>query len=190
MSIKPNNANVVSACNQRLKALGQYVKAKTPMPVNGQLMKPTDLTSIYQAAIDTRSELSAQKTAYDKALEARDSAEQTRLATDKGLKAWVTGAFGATSKEAQDFGFLPPKIGARTAATKATAVLKVLATRQARGTKGKRQKEKIKGTIVAPAAPAVPAITTPAAAPAASVLATPNGAPTSAPSSNGVAGSH
>jgi hypothetical protein len=175
MSIKQNNAQVVAACTQRLTALGKYVTTKTPMPINGQPMKLTDLTGIYQAAIDTRSELAAQKTAYDKALEARDSAEATRQATDKGLKAWVTGAFGATSQAAQEFGFLPPKIGARTAATKATAVLKVLATREARGTRGKRQKEKIKGTIVAPAAPAEPAVTTPAAAPAASVT---NGAAT------------
>ncbi|MGO9000286.1 MAG: hypothetical protein ACLQVI_43725 [Polyangiaceae bacterium] len=190
MSIKQNNAEVVATCTQRLTALGQYVKTKSPMQINGQQMKPTDLTSIYQAAIDTRSELQAQKTAYDKALEARDSAEATRLATDKGLKAWVTGAFGATSKEAQDFGFLPPKIGARSAATKATAVLKVLATREARGTKEKRQKEKIKGTIAAPAAPAVPALTTPAAAPAASVIAPTPAALPSASTSNGVAASH
>jgi hypothetical protein len=188
MSIKLNNAEVVSTCTQRITALAQYVKAKTPMQVDGQLMKPADVTSIYQACIDTRSELAAQKAAYEKALEARDSAEVARIATDKGLKAWVAGAFGATSKEAQDFGFLPPKIGARTAATKATAVLKNLATREARGTRGKRQKEKIKGTIVAPAAPAVPANTAPAVIPAASATAATPVAPTSAPSSNGVAG--
>ena len=190
MSIKQNNASVVSACNQRLTALNDHVKAKTVMQVNGQPMKLADVTGIYQACIDTRAELIKQRAAFEKALEARDSAEVARQATDKGLKAWVTGAYGAESQEALEFGFLTPKVGAKSAETKATAVLKSQATREARGTKGKRQKEKIKGTIVAPAAPAVPAITTPAAAPAASVLATPNGAPTSAPSSNGVAGSH
>lgn len=140
MSIKQNNASIVATCNQRLKALGQYVKTKTPMQINGQLMKPADVTGIYQACLDTRSELLAQKVAYDKALDARDAAGATRLATDKGLKAWVTGAFGVDSQETQEFGFLSPKIGAKSAATKATAVLKVLATRQARGTMGKRQK--------------------------------------------------
>jgi hypothetical protein len=190
MSIKLNNATVIATCNQRLKALAQYVKTKTVMQVNGAQMKPADLTDIYQACIDTRSELLARKTAYEKALEARDRAEATRLTTDKGLKAWVTGAFGADTQEALEFGFLSPKIRAKSAATKATAVLKVLATRQARGTRGTRQKEGIKGTIVAPAAPAEPAITTPAAAPAASVPATTNSAPTSASPSNGVAGSH
>jgi len=190
MSIKQNNAVVVATCNQRLTALGQYVEAKTPMPINGQLMKPADVIGIYQAAVDTRSELVKQRAAYDKALEARDSAEQTRLATDQGLKAWVTGAFGATSQEALEFGFLPRKQGEKSAATKATAVLQSKATRVARGTRGKRQKEKIKGTLMAPAAPAVPAIMAPAAAPAASALATTPVAPMSAPASNGVAGSH
>jgi len=188
MSIKQNNAEVVSACTQRLTALGQYVKAKTPMSINGQPTKPTDVIGIYQAAIDTRSELVKQRAAFNKALEARDSAEQTRLATDQGLRAWVTVTFGATSQEAQEFGFLPHKIGAKSAATKATAVLQSKATRVARGTGGKRQKEKIKGTISAPAAPAVPAITAPAVTPAASATVAMPVAPTSAPASNGVAG--
>jgi hypothetical protein len=159
------------------------------MQINGQPMKPADVIGIYQTCIDTRAELAKQRAAYDAALAARDSAESARLVTDRGLRAWVTGAFGADSQTAQEFGFLSPKIGAKSAATKATAVEKSLATREARGTKGKRQKEKIKGTLVAPAAPAVPAITTPAATPAASVLATTNVAPPSGASpSNGVAG--
>jgi hypothetical protein len=188
MSIKPNNANVVSTCNQRLKALGQYVKAKTVMQIDGQPTKSADVIGIYQAAIDTRSALVKQRAVFNKALEARDSAEQARLATDQGLKVWVSGTFGANSQAAEEFGFLPHKIGAKSAATKAEAVELSLATRKARGTGGKRQKEKIKGTIAAPAAPAVPAITAPAATPAASAPATTPVAPTSAPSSNGVAG--
>ena len=148
----------------------------------------SDVTGIYQAAIDTRTALLEQRTAYEKALEARDSAEATRLATDKGLKAWVTGQYGAESQAALQFGFLTPKIGAKTAATKAEAVVKVLATRKARMTMGKRQTEKIKGTIVVLAAPAVPAVTAPAAAPAASAPAVTNVALPSASPSNGVAG--
>jgi hypothetical protein len=188
MSIKQNNASIVATCNQRLKGLALYVKTKTVMPINGQLMKPADVIGAYQACIDTRSALVTHRAAFDKALDARDSAEQTRLASDKGLKAWVTGAFGANSQEAQEFGFLPPKIGAKSAATKAEAAELSLATREARGTRGRRQKEKIKGTITAPAAPAVPVITAPAATPAASVLTATNGAPNGASPSNGVAG--
>jgi hypothetical protein len=191
MSTIKNNAKIVSSCGQRLIALKKYVKAtKTAMTVSGEPMKLSDLTAIYQAAIDTRTALVPQRAAYEKALAARDSAEVTRQATDKKLKAWVVNQFGANSEEAQEFGFLPTKVGEKTAATKALAVQKVRATRAARGTLGKRQKEKIKGTIVAPAAPAVPAVTTQAAAPAASVTASTNGALNGASPSNGVAGSH
>jgi hypothetical protein len=196
MSINQNNAKVVSTCGQRLLALKKYAKAKTAMTVSGEQMKLADLIAIYQAAIDTRAALVPQRAAYEKALSDRDSAEVERFATDKKLKAWVVNEFGAGSQQAQEFGFLPPKIGAKSAATKATAVLKTLATREARGTRGKRQKEKIKGTITAPAAPADPATTTQAAAPAASVSTvnatngSTNAAPNSASPSNGVAASH
>ncbi len=190
MSIKQNNAAVVSTCQQRVTALSEHVKAKTEMQINGETMTPADVTGVYQTCIDTRSELIKQRAAYEKALEARDSAEATRQATDKGLKAWVTAAFGPESQEALEFGFRPTKVTEKSAETKATAVLKLRATRKARNTMGKRQKEDIKGTIVAPAAPAVPAVTAPAAAPAASAPAATNGAPTSASPSNGVTASH
>ena len=192
MSIIQNNANVVSTCNQRILALDKYVKASTRVAIDGEQMKLSEVVAVYQASLDTRSAVMTNRTVYEKSLDARDSAEVARLATDKGLKAWVTSQFGAASQAAQDFGFLPPKIGAKSAATKAKAVEKLLATRMARGTKGKRQKEKIKGTIVAPAAPADPAATTQAAAPAASVPVSngsSNVAPNGAPLANGGAGS-
>ncbi len=169
MSINQNNAKIVSTCGQRLEALTKFVKAKTAIKVSGKPMKLAELTAIYQAAIDTRTALVPQRAAFDKALDARDSAEELRQATDKLLKAWVVNEFGADSQEAQEFGFLPPKIRAKSAATKATAVEKVLATRKARHTMGKRQKADIKGTIVAPTAPADPAITTSVATPATTV---------------------
>ena len=193
MPIIKDNAKIVSTCGQRLIALKKFVKTKTAMTVGGEQMKLADLTAIYQAAINTRTSLVPQRAAYDKALAARDSAEVTRRATDKRLRAWVVNEFGADSQEAQEFGFLPTKIGEASAATKATAVEKSLATRVARGTKGKRQREKITGTIVAPAAPAVPAITAPAATPAASVpvsASSTNGSLNGAPSTNGAAASN
>ncbi|HEY2512640.1 MAG TPA: hypothetical protein VGI39_17355, partial [Polyangiaceae bacterium] len=88
----------------------------------------------------------------------------------------------------QEFGFLPAKVGEKSAETKALAVQKSQATRDARGTKGKRQKEKIKGTIVVPAVPAEPAVSAPVATPTASVPVSTNGALNGASTSNGVAG--
>jgi hypothetical protein len=187
MSITQNNAKIVSTCGQRLEALKKYLKTKTAMTVGGESMKLSDLVAAYQAAVDTRAALIPQRASYKKALAARDSAEVTREAIDKKLKAWVVNQFGATSQEAEEFGFLPTKVTEKSAETKATAVLKLRATREARNTMGKRQKQKIKGTIVAPAAPAEPAITAPAATAAASAPATTNGAPNGAAPSNGVA---
>ena len=185
MSIIKNNAKIVSTCGQRLIALKKFVKTKTAMTVSGEPMKLADLTAIYQAAIDTRTTLVPQRAAYDKALAARDSAEVTRRATDKKLKAWVVNEFGADSQEAQEFGFSPPKIGAKTAETKFTATLQSKATRVARGTKGKRQREEIKGTpVIVSTAPAVPAIIATAVAPAAVAPASTNGSLNGAASTN------
>jgi hypothetical protein len=184
MTIIQNNAKIVDTCGQRLLALKKFVKTKTTITASGEQTKLADLVAIYQAAIETRNALVPSRAAFDKALAARDSAEVARQATDKKLKAWVVNEFGAGSQEAQEFGFLPAKVGEKTADTKALAVLKLRATRTARGTKGKRQKEKIKGTIVAPAAPADPAITVPAATPAASTPAA-GGSLNGAPSANG-----
>ena len=187
MTIIKNNAKVVSTCGQRLIALKKFVKTKTAITASGEQTKLADLVAVYQAAIDTRNALVPSRAAFDKALAARDSAEVARQATDKKLKAWVVNEFGAGSQEAQEFGFLPPKIRAKSADTKAIAVEKLRATRTARGTKGKRQREKIKGTIVAPAAPADPATTAPAASPAASATPSTNGPLNGAPSTNGAA---
>ncbi len=190
MSIMQNNAKIVSTCNQRLTALKKYVKAKSAMIVGGESMSLSDLVAAYQAALDTRAALIPQRVAYKKALADRDSAEVTREATDKKLKAWVVNQFGAGSVEAEEFGFLPTKVTEKSAATKATAVQKMRATRKARNTRGKRQKQGIKGTIVAPAAPADPATTAPAAPAAASAPAATTAAPNGAAASNGVATSH
>ena len=188
MSSMQNNSKVVSTIGQRLIALNKFVKTKTPMSINGKPMKPADVTAIYQAALDTRTALIEHRATFDQALAARDDAEATRLATDQGLKAWVTAAFGATSQEALEFGFLPRKVGAKSAATVAKAVQQNLATREARGTRGKKQKKGIKGVISTPAEPAVPATPVTAAPPAAIAPATPNGSLNGAPSTSGVTG--
>jgi hypothetical protein len=189
MSINQNNSKIVTTCGQRLAALKKYVKTKTALQANGKTLKPAALVAVYQSAIDTRTALVSQRAVFNQALAARDNAETTRVATDKDLKFWVINTFGENSQEAEEFGFLPPKVGEKTVATKAIAVEKTLATRKARGTMGKQQKKEIKGTIVAPAAPADPAVTTPAATPAV-VASSPAAPSTNGPSTSGVAASH
>jgi hypothetical protein len=164
MATHQNNAQIIATCNQRLTALKKHVTSqKTTVPISGQPMKLTDLVTVYQNAVDTRSKLVEQRAAYDAALTERDSADTTRQAVDEGLRAWVTTQYGLSSPEATEFGFQPRKVRARSAATVAEAVEKSAATRAARGTRGKRQKAKIKGTVVAPPAPADPAVPSPAA---------------------------
>jgi hypothetical protein len=176
MSKDQNNAQIIATCNQRLTALKKHVTSqKATVPINGQPMKLTDLVTVYQDAVDTRSVLVEQRAAYHAALTGRDSADTTRQAVDAGLRAWVTTQYGLSSPEAAEFGFQPRKVTARSAGTVALAVEKSAATRLARGTGGKRQKAKIKGTVVAPTAPADPAVPSPAtpsvAVPAAAAVA-------------------
>jgi hypothetical protein len=182
MSIRENNAKIVSTCGQRLTALKKHVRSKTAMKVSGQPKKLADLVAVYQAAVDTRAALIPQRAAYDKALAARDDAEAARVATDKELRVWVVNEFGPDSQEAAEFGFLPPKVTEKSAETKATAVKKLRATREARGTKGKRQKAHIKGTIDDAGKPAPP--TDPGTNTAT------NGASKDAPPSDGATASH
>jgi hypothetical protein len=161
MPINQNNAKIIEQSSQRLKALRKHVTAtKATMTVDGQPYKLADLIAAYQDAIDTREALIEHRAAFDKALAARDSADLTRLTIDQGLRAWVATQFGARSTQAQEFGFLPRKVGTVSVKTKSHAVDQSLATREARGTKGKREKAKIKG-VVTVAAPAVPATINP-----------------------------
>jgi hypothetical protein len=140
MPIVKDNARIVTMCGQRLTALEKFVETKSTMTVNGKERKLAELIAVYQVALDTRTALIAHRAVFDQALVARDDAESVRRATDKELKVWVVNEFGAGSQEAQEFGFPPPKVGARSAEAKAKAVERNLATRKARGTMGKRQR--------------------------------------------------
>ena len=189
MSNTQSNAKIVATCGQRITALNKLVTSKAAMKINGQPMKLSDVIAVYQANVDARAELITQRAALTKALSARESAEATRQATDVGLKAWVIGEFGASSTEAQEFGFGPSKVAVKSAETKAKAVKKLRATREARMTLGKRQRKDIKGAVPASTEPAVPANTAPAAS-SASAPASTNVAPNGASPANGAAASH
>ena len=166
MSIRENSAKIVATCNERLAALNKFVTAKTQMTINGEPMKLSDVTAIYQTALDARSTAATQRVAYEHALDAREQADSARLTTDAGLEIWVLSQFGVGSQTASEFGFSPRKVGVKSAQTKADAVTKNLSTRKARMTMGKRQKADIKGTVVAPTAPAAPVNSAPVATPA------------------------
>jgi hypothetical protein len=157
---------VVSACLQRVSATKKYLGAKDMVFVGGEQMKASDVTQVYQDALDTRAAAVTAKGDYKSALEARDAAEAKRLAADAALQPYVVQRFGATGTEAHDFGFSPRKSADKTAVSKAKAALLGRATRDARGTMSTKAKQQIKGTLSPEAAAALGALSgsTPAAA--------------------------
>jgi hypothetical protein len=154
---KQTNAIVVDKCTQRLTALEAYVPAKAHIAIDGVSHTAAEVTAIYQTCLDTRASLATKRAEVKKAMAERARAESARRAADRALKPWVVNEFGASSKEALDFGFPPPKVAVRTPEEKALAVKKAIATREARHTKGPKAKLAIKGAAVAPTAPAAPA---------------------------------
>jgi hypothetical protein len=174
---------VVTACTQRVNAIGKYLGAKDTLFVGGEQMKASDLVKVFQTALDTRATAVTAKGAYNTTLAARNTAEATRLAVDEALQPYVVQRFGATSTEAHDFGYTPKKVAEKTPATKAKAALLGQATREARGTKSKKAKQGIKGSLSPETSAALEALSgsaaspTAAASPAASAASPPVAAP-------------
>ena len=172
MSNKPNNASIVDTCTQRLNALKTYLtNPNATISVNGVQVKVADVTASYQACLDDRATQSTQRATVKATLVLHAAADSKRQVIDRALKSWVVNQYGATSKEAHDFGFPPPKVPVRTVKSKATALQRSEATRTARHTMGSKQKEDVKGTKVVLVDPANPGETVQPATPAAS---TPN----------------
>jgi len=146
---------VVSACAQRVNAINKYLGAKDVLFVGGEQMKASDLAGAFQNALDTRTTAVTAKGEYKSSLVARDTAEAKRLAVDGALQPYVVQRFGATSTEANAFGYAPKKVTDKTAVSKAKAALLGQATRDARGTTSKKAKQKIKGTLSPEAAAAL-----------------------------------
>ena len=156
---KQSNSTVIGSCTRRLDAIVLYLTGVGTITINGADHTAAQLTAVYQADIDTRSDLLKKRSDVTVAMKARAVATTTRRAADKWLRAWVINKFGADSKQALDFGFAPRTPRARKSADKAKAAEQAMATREARHTLGPVQKAKIKGTAVAPTAPAAPAAT-------------------------------
>jgi hypothetical protein len=143
------SSEAVSACTQRVAAIGKYLAAKDVVFVNGEEVEASDLGQVFQDALDTRDAVVKAMGAYKAALATRAAAEARRLIADAALQPYVTQRFGAGSAEANAFGYTPRKVGEKTVATKARALLLNKATREARGTVGKKEKRRIKGSLSA-----------------------------------------
>lgn len=180
MGIKvTNNAMITDICTQRLVGLRTLVPAKTEISIDGEPYKLDEVIAVYQASLDTRATVNTKRGELKEALTERHDAEATRRAVDQGLKAWVFNKFGASSKEAHEFGFTSPKKAKSDVTTKFEAVQKSRATREARHTMGPKQKKKVTGTVVVSTEPAAPVVvnvngTNGASAPSASNGAAPH----------------
>ncbi len=136
---------VVAICQERLRAVEDYLDPAVTMAVAGQLLTKKQVAARYQRCLDARSRVVAAQAALKGALAERDAAEKERQLTDPALRAWVTGLFGMGSAEFRAFGFVPDKKGHRSAEVQARAAERALATRAARKTMGSKQRLKIKG---------------------------------------------
>jgi hypothetical protein len=179
MSItRVSSALVLKTVNQRLEGVDKYVKPKTGIVIRGKPIKGADVRAAYQAVVDGHSEVESKRAALADALARRESAEEARLEMDRGLQAWVMVTYGIPSPEATELGFVPRKVGTKTAETKHLATLQADATRKARGTIGKKKKQEIKGAKPVLTVSAEPTNDAPAVASAASAL------PASAPATH------
>src|ERR1700733_278292 len=147
VATKPNNATIVETCTRRLRSLAGYVDGGVTIAINGRKHAHGDVVAIYQKCLDARATVARLRAQLLEAIGTVGDTEVARLEADAALKAWVRAQFGVESTEAIDFGFPPPRTGARTVEEKALAVARAKATRKARHTMGKRQKEGIRGTV-------------------------------------------
>jgi hypothetical protein len=173
MSFK-SSTTVADTCTQRIQGLNAHVSPKTAISIGGKSMKLAQLVAIYQAVLDTRKALKSKRAEAKLALKAWQEAQAGEEGVDAGLKSWVDSTYGLNSQAAQDMGFGPRKVGAKTVETKQAAAKQAAATREARHTMGKKQKLKVKGIVPATTEPILAAA--PSTAPA--LPAAPSGTPT------------
>jgi hypothetical protein len=174
------NAEIVSACTACISAIDEHLGSSTiEIPIAGQLLKPTEVSAIFQNGIDTRAAVTTLKAQLKVAQNTRDAAEASRSQADLALKWWVNNRFGADSTESHAFGYGPRKVAVIPVETKQQAIVRNKATREARHTMGPKKKAAIKGTTVvltsslqpADAATTAPAVVAPVVAPVVSVAA-------------------
>jgi hypothetical protein len=171
MSARPTNASIIALATMRLAGMKKYLtNNKTEIPVAGQILKPSDVTGVFQNSLDTRAAVTTKKAELKAARAERDKAEAARIDTDDALKGYVLNRFGVDSTEAHTFGYAPKKVAVVDVDTKQQAIVRGKATREARHTMGPKEKAKIKGTMVVLTASADPTNEAPVATTAAPVV--------------------
>jgi hypothetical protein len=124
--------------------------------VEGVQMTAAQLEALFSGHVaEINSLVKSKAEIHDQVLKQKTSRGTSQKAA-QALKAWVVGAYGASSPQATTLGFQPTIRHPASAATKAEAQVKRKATRAERHTMGKHQKASIHGTVAAPPSPAAP----------------------------------
>jgi hypothetical protein len=136
-------------CARRISGIDVHMTDPgTVVPVDGAMCTPADLRAIFQRDLDAHHAVEHARAVLLTAIEDRKKADAERKKVDVVLKGWVQNRYGASSTEAQAFGYEPPKPRTTTVATKVVAIQKSAATRAARRTMGRAQRAMIKGTAL------------------------------------------
>jgi hypothetical protein len=127
--------------------------------VEGVVMTAAQLGELFGGHVaEINALITSKAQIHDQVLKQKSSRVTAQKAA-QAIKAWVAGAYGASSPQATTLGFQPPNRHPASAATKVEAQAKSKATREERHTMGKRQKASIHGTASAPPSPAAPSTT-------------------------------
>ena len=154
MASKNSKTTVGDMLTKRTAGIKKYMTDPTvTIPVGGKQLHPPDILGIFQADIDARAAVDTAHASVKSTITGRKTADANRRTADTALKGYIVNLYGATSVEAQEFGYPPPKPRTKTVATKQAAIEKAAATRAARGTMGTAQKADITGTVPVFASP-------------------------------------
>jgi hypothetical protein len=149
MSTKQNNSTVSEMLTKRIGGIKKYLTdPNTVIPIAGKQCHPSDVLALFQGDVDARAAVDTAHAGVTSAIAGRKTADANRRDADSALKTFIVHLYGATSVQAQEFGYPPPKPRSTTVAAKAAAIQKGAATREARGTKGSVQKAEITGTML------------------------------------------
>ncbi len=121
----------------------KHLAAQPTVLVNGEPMKPADVSAALRAPAAAAAKTSAALTAYRQAVAAEEEAAAAAHAILLGLKETVTPQFKKQPDVLNDFGFHLTVRHPLTAAQKEAANAKRQATRKARGIVGRKQRKAI-----------------------------------------------
>jgi hypothetical protein len=148
MASKNSSTTINDMLSKRVAGIKKYLTdPNTTILYAGKQLHPPEILAVFQTDVDARAAVDTAHATVKSTITARKTADANRRPIDTALKGYIVNLYGATSVEAQEFGYPPPKPRTKTVAVKQAAIEKAAATRAARGTMGTVQKAEITGTV-------------------------------------------